>query len=157
MHFFFQHTRPPSRVGPPMQFHSLVWCAEVINRFVILEALFSKLVCTSCISFFCSFLHHCNFWVTFPIGSRHSTAIDNRLCTAIPAGANLAPSVQMGEYVGFPSLPRLWLAPTECYFTSRLRKLFFFPRRWPPPITLSSLSHCACHTVITVCTFKYVQ
>ena len=35
--------------------------------------------------------------------------------------------------------------------------VFFFPRRWPPPITSSSLSHCACHTVITVCTFKYVQ
>ena len=37
------------------------------------------------------------------------------------------------------------------------REHFFFPRRWPPPITSSSLSHCACHTVITVCTFKYVQ
>ena len=35
--------------------------------------------------------------------------------------------------------------------------VFFFPRRWPPPITSSSLFHCACHTVITVCTFKYVQ
>ena len=34
---------------------------------------------------------------------------------------------------------------------------FFFPRRWPPPITSSSLFQCACHTVITVCTFKYVQ
>ena len=34
---------------------------------------------------------------------------------------------------------------------------FLFPRRWPPPITSSSLFHCACHTVITVCTFKYVQ
>ena len=38
-----------------------------------------------------------------------------------------------------------------------LDQLFFFPRRWPPPITSSSLSHFACHTVITVCTFKYVQ